>query len=413
MARGLTVLKVENIKPDPSRRIEIADHGKPGLYLVVQPSGKKSWAIRYRRLRDKAPRKYTLDGFPSLGAARKLAQDVLDKVAEGADPAEQKQLDKRTIRETESDYFGDVVARFVKRSLRPSNRTWRESARVLGLREGDGDDLQIVPGGLTDRWAKRRISEITKRDVLAVLDDIVDRGSPVMANRTLAWTRRLFNWCIEKDLAAVSPCAGVKPPATETSRDRILTDDEIRKFWKACDALGFPFGPAGKVLLLTGQRKGEVTGMRLDEVKEGIWRIPASRSKNKRAHQVPLARAALDILQSVPSISGELVFSLNGRNPATGWPAAKQRLDAAMQVSDWRLHDLRRTAASGMARVGIQLPVIEKALNHTSGSFAGIVGVYQRHSFENEMRAALDAWADEVERIVSGKPADIVRLRRA
>src|SRR5262245_4497599 len=127
MARGLTPLKVENARASDQRQ-EIADPGKPGLYLVIQPSGKKSWAVRYRRLSDKAPRKYTIDGFPSLGVARKLAQGVLDQVAEGKDPAASKQIEKLAARDRESDEFGDIVVRFIERDQKPSNRTWKETA---------------------------------------------------------------------------------------------------------------------------------------------------------------------------------------------------------------------------------------------------------------------------------------------
>src|SRR5262245_53047837 len=219
--RGLTALKVENARPTEKRR-EIPDKGKPGLFLVIQPSGHKSWCVRYRRLSDKKPRKLVLPGgLVSLATARKLAQQALDQVAEGGDPAAQKQADKRTAREAESETFADTVALFIRRD-QSSNRTWEETARVLGLR-ADGDNLQIVPDGLVDRWGKRKISEITKREIIDLLDEIVDRA-PYMANRTFAKIRRFFAWCVEKDRLQFSPCTGIVAPAEEQSRTRALSD---------------------------------------------------------------------------------------------------------------------------------------------------------------------------------------------
>lgn len=405
MARGLTAKQVENAMANSDHRRQIPDHGQPGLYLIIQPSGAKSWAIWYRRLSDKKQRKYTLDGFPALGTARERAQEVLKKVRNGEDPAAENQLKKRTVLDHESDKFEDVAVRFIKRDQRPTNRSWRETARVLGLKEvKDSEDLQIVPRGLTDQWKGRRIGEITKREILAHLDEIVV-DTPIMANRTLAAIRRLFSWCLEKDIVKSSPCAGIKAPAEETSRDRVLDDDEIRAFWAACTELKYPFGSAAKLLLLTGQRRSEVSGMRMDEIKEGVWTVPAARSKNKKAHQVPLSAAALNLIEGVPPIKGKLVFTTRGDAPIQGWGQAKVRLDERMPIPPWRLHDLRRTVATRMQKLGVRLEVVEKCLSHTSGSFAGIVGVYQLHSFEDEMREAFNKWADQLADILNGKPA--------
>lgn len=415
MARGLTTLKVENARPGDARQ-EIADAGKPGLYLVVQPSGAKSWAVRYRRLADKKPRKYTLPGFASLGVARQQAQAVLDKVLAGEDPAAQLQIDKRAAKDKESDDFADVALRFIERDQKP-NRTWRETARLLGLKEKD-EGLEIVKGGIVDQWGRRPVSQITKREVIDLLDGIVDRGAEITANRTLAAVRRLFNWCLEKDIITASPCAGIKAPAEEDSRRRVLTDEEIALFWQACSEHEYPFGHAGKLLLLTGARRNEVSDMTRHEVKGALWTIPRSRSKNNEPHEVPLSEQALAVLGATRKIAGEAgyIFTATGDNPIRGWGKAKREIAEIMgkastkKIEDWRLHDLRRTVASGMARLGIRLEVIEKCLNHTSGSFGGIVGVYQLHGYEKEKREALEKWGAEVESIVSGK-REAVRRR--
>ena len=257
------------------------------------------------------------------------------------------------------------------------------------------------------------VNEITRREVLDVLDRVVDGGAPISANRTLAAMRKLFNWCVARDIIAVSPCAGVKPPTAERSRDRVLSDDELRLVWRAADKIAWPFGLLVKLLALTGQRRDEVAKMRWDELdlEAGLWTLPRERVKTDQPHEVALSAASVNVLKSVPRIAGSsFVFTTNGTAPSSGYSKGKRKLDALLpsDMPDWRLHDLRRTVASGMARLGIHLPVIEKVLNHASGSFAGIVGVYQRHSFAEEKRAALDAWGHHIEQLVGSKPARVL-----
>ena len=284
---------------------------------------------------------------------------------------------------------------------------------------------------------ERRVGEITRRDIRDLIDGIVDRGSPVGANRTLAVLRRFFAWLIERDVLSKSPCAGLKKPTLERSRDRVLSDDELVLVWRAAERIDFPFGPLVKLLILTGQRLGEVAGMRRAELdlrgKSPSWTIPAERVKNGREHVVPLSPAACGIIAELPRIGrSDFLFTTNGSSIVSGYSRAKDRIDAAMRaltppdaeglgkhaddveaIPHWTFHDLRRTMASGMARLGLQLPVIERCLNHVSGSFAGVAGVYQRHSFADEMRTAFEAWARHVEGIVGGAPAKIIELRAA
>ena len=256
--------------------------------------------------------------------------------------------------------------------------------------------------------------EISRRDVLDVLDRVVDNGAPIAANRVFSAIRKFSNWCVQRDIIAASPCAGVKPPTVERSRDRVLTDDELRRIWHAADKIGPPFGDMVKMLLLTGQRRDEAARMQWNEIdfERRLWTLPAARVKNDKPHEVPLSNAAIELLNSLPRIVGDYVFTTTGQTPASGYSKGKRRLDALVpDMPPWRLHDLRRSVASGLARLGINLPVIEKVLNHTSGSFAGIVSVYQHHTFAAEKRAALDAWGRHVEGLTSGKPAQIVPLR--
>jgi integrase len=407
MARKLTSVFLEKVRPHPTKRLEIPDAGKPGLFLVVQPSGKKSWAVRYRRLSDGKPRKLTLDGFVSLATAHKLAQQALDAVAEGKDPAAEKQASRVPA---SSDIFADVAAEFLRRHIIPnaSDRYRYETQRIL--------HKDVLP-----LWGHRDIASIRKRDVIELLDAIVDRGGGVSANRVLATVRKLFNWAISRGIIETSPAQGIKAPIAENPRDRILTDDEILSFWKATGEIGYPWGPLARLLLLTGQRRTEVAAMTWSELHLDVaeWHIPGTRTKNREAHVVPLASATLAVISSLPRIKSEkgYLFTASGRKHITSYSDMKDAIDNHMHdkhmpnCPPWVLHDLRRTAASGMARLGINLPIIEKVLNHTSGSFAGIVGVYQRHSFADEKRSALEAWANFVLSL-QNPSSNVTRLQR-
>ena len=235
-----------------------------------------------------------------------------------------------------------------------------------------------------------------------------------------------FGWCLRRGIVTSNPVIGIDRPAAETARDRILSDEEFRLFWQGSgeDRL---FGPLWRVLALTGQRRDEARGMTWREINtdHALWTIPAGRTKNGREHAVPLAPLTVEIITSQPKIGGKraLVFTTTGDTVLGGLSRAKARLDARMlalarhtspkaAIEPWVIHDLRRTAASGMARLGVSLPVIEKVLNHTSGSFAGIVGVYQHHDFLDEKRAALDAWARHVQSLTSGTVNNVVPITK-
>jgi integrase len=397
----LTARSVEAMKPSPTRQ-EIPDSFLPGLYLIQQPSGARSWAVRYRH--QGVTRKHTLGSFPQidLKTARALGAKALRRVAEGHDPAREKILARAAKADSVDRIVEDFLERHVRRSNRP--RTAQETERLLRQ--------HVLP-----RWRGRMVHEVTRRDVLDILDRVVDGGAPIAANRVLAAVRKFFNWCVARDIIAASPCAGVKPPTAERARDRVLSDVELKRVLQAADKIGGTFGPLVKLLALTGQRRDEIARLRWEEVdlERRLLTLPAERTKNNQPHEVPLSAAALTVLSNVPHAAGSpYVFTTNGgASPASGYSKGKRRLDALLSdMPPWRLHDLRRTAASGMARLGINLPVIEKVLNHASGSFAGIVGVYQKHSFADEKRAALDAWGNFVAALIEGKPASkVVRLR--
>jgi integrase len=228
---------------------------------------------------------------------------------------------------------------------------------------------------------------------------------------------KMFAWLIRDRRVTANPCASVARPEIPGSRDRVLTNSEIGDFWKAADSIDNPFATVLKLLLLTGCRLREVAEMRRDELSEdgGTWNLPGARTKNKKPHGVPLPPLARDILASVKRIEGcPYVFSTTGKSPVQGWSKIKDRVDAAMKpASPWVLHDLRRTAATGMAELGIAPHIVEAVLNHVSGARAGVAGTYNRAAYAPEKKAALERWGDHVDALVSGRKANVVTLREA
>ena len=431
MAKDLTVKALENLKPGMARR-EVPDGHTRGLFYVLQPTGAASWAYRYRFAGK--TKKLTLGPYPALDlkASRQMASEAAQTLARGDDPAAAKQVAKVTARAAaapERDLVEAIAASFVERYAKKQTRekSWRETERIL-TRE------------VVEAWRGRRLSAIKRPDVHELLDKIVDRGTPIAANRTLAALRRMCSWAVERGLVETSPCEKVRAPAAETSRDRVLADDEIRAAWAAFEGAGWPFGPLAQLLLLTGQRLREVGEARWQEVDldAKTWTIPKERAKNGVAHEVPLSEAALRILRALPRVEAGprpagFIFTTNGKTAVSGFSRAKAGFDkatlggmrkAALERGDdpdafeppaqWTLHDLRRTAASGMAGLGIAPHVVEAALNHKSGSIKGVAAVYNRYSYGAEKRAALDAWGRYLDALVSGAPAsNVVDLAKA
>jgi integrase len=203
----------------------------------------------------------------------------------------------------------------------------------------------------------------------------------------------------------VSPVSNIPRPAAENPRDRVLSDEEIVSFWKGCETLGWPFGPLFRFLLLTAQRRDEVGSISWSEVdfETGLWTLPRERAKNDRAHEVQLSRLAVEILTAAPRIDGsQFIFTTTGQRPASGFSKAKQRLDAQMPqgLPSWTLHDLRRTAATRKAKLNVPPHVVDRILNHVSGTIRGVAAVYNRHAYLEERKAALEDWGRYVENLV-------------
>jgi integrase len=405
--KKLTDLFVERAKPPARGRIEYFDASFGGLALRVTENDHKSWSLHYRmggRLR-----RLTLGNYPALKPvqARREAQRALDRVREGVDPAEEKRAQRNDVPRgsLSTDAFAALVEDYLVRlqkNTAPS--TYREAKRIL--------ERDVVP-----HWRNRAVGSIARGDVNRIIDAIVVRGADVHANRVLARVRALFNWAVERGRIPSTPIAGMKPPTN---------DDELRWLWQACDAIEWPFGPLVKLLLLTAQRRDEVAGMEWREVdlKHRAWTMPGQKSKNNRAHEIQLSEPSIAILKSAPRTGDDLIFTMTGSTPVSGFSRAKNRLDAEMlaakrkelgkkcdAIPPWILHDLRRTAATGMARLNFPPHVVDKVLNHTSGTIRGVAAVYNRFEYLDERRAALEAWGRCVENLAAPGPANVVALR--
>jgi integrase len=432
VARTLTSEGIKKIRPGRGRQ-EIRDGGCANLYLVIQPSGVKSFALRARRP-DGKTFKLTLgqftpeetDGKPVIGApltlaaARQLAVELLRDKQRGVDVAGRRRAERLALKSGGGATFGHAVEDFVRQYAMRETRGPEETARLLGLLIV-GDKLEVIPKGLVDRWRHRVITEITGDDIFALIEECRERGVPGMEvrndgpsnNRALAMFARvskLFGWLLSKRRVKSNPCVGIARPTAPGARDRILKDKEIVALWRAAATERSAFSAALRLLVLTGQRLSEVTDMRRSELSEdgATWVIPSGRTKNGREHVVPLSPLAREILATLPA-QGEYVFSTTGgRKPIIITSEVRDRLVAATGGDHWRIHDLRRGTATGMAELGIEPHIVEAVLNHVSGARAGVAGVYNRAAYLPEKKAALERWSIHVVGLVEGKAANVM-----
>jgi len=431
-----------------AKRREIPDARATGLYLVIQPkpSGAKSWALRFRRPNDR-PAKMTLGpvdladhetkddpviGAPlTLAQARVLAAEIERKRKRGTDVIEEhkaaRERKKAVAADRAANTFGSCVREFfveyrTKRKTR--QRRWRDIASLLGLRYKPGSDPatvepELIKGGLASTWADKPVALIDGHDVHAVVSEARKLGSEGRSRKLHAALSVLFSWLLRERRITQNPCAGVWRPGPPKARERVLKDSEIIAFWRGCDAIGTPFGSCFQIMLLTGCRLREAANMTRAEVDDdGVWTVPGGRTKNGRSFSLTLPPLAKEIIARVPVIESKAgyVFTTNGKAAISGFSRAKTLLDAAIAKSaghaiEFRLHDLRRTAVTGLAKLGVALPVIEKIVNHVSGSFAGVVGTYQQHTFADEKREALERWAQHVQGLLAER-ANVVAMKK-
>jgi integrase len=372
--------------PDGKSEAIFFDDALPGFGVRLRAGGKRTWIVQYRV--GAKQRRVTIGTVEALDPdkARQAAKDTLAKVQLGGDP----QIEKAEQRARASVTVGAVVQRYLTTAAaeRQRERSFKATERYL-----------------TQLWSPLKeipIHRVHRSTVAARLVEIARDHGPVSANRARQCLSAFFSWALREGLTEANPVVGTNKAAEETSRDRVLSNEELATIWRACQDDNF--GAIVRLLLLTGQRRDEVGGMLRSEINldKALWSLPPHRTKNSRAHEVPLSPAALEIVAASMLGSDRTVLFGHWERPFTGWSSAKTALDkrikeAGETIALWRLHDLRRTAATRMAEMGTLPHVIEAVLNHISGHKAGVAGVYNRATYAKEKREALTAWAEHIQ----------------
>jgi integrase len=412
---ALTDKSLKALKPAPAgKRATVWDGIQPNLAVRVTDKGRRSFVVVRRRSGEAQPTWTVLGHYPTLGLgdARKAAREALAELAEGKDPRRAKEEKRRVAEEAakaqQASAFSVVAEEFIKRHV--------AGLRAARMTEG------IVRRELIPAWADRPIAEISRRDVVSLIEAIIDRGGespgrgtrrksggPYAARHTLSVARGLFNWAIENARTDTSPCDRVKAAkihGAPKARDRVLNDDELRKVWKAAEATPYPYGPLVRMLMLTGQRRDEIAGATWSEVDldEAMLTIGAERMKADAGNAVPLTPAAVEILRPLPRfVAGDYVFSgQTGAKPFSGFSKAKKRLDAKIgAVAPYSLHDIRRSVRTRLSELGVTPFIGELILAHAQ---QGVAKVYDLHRYDAEKRAALEKWEAKLLSIVAPEP---------
>lgn len=398
----MTDAGIRNLK-GKAQRYECWEDGRTGFGVRVAPSGRKTFVYMYWK--DGKARRMTLGVYGNItlaGARVKYAQ-AKKALEEGRDPAGETVEQRRAERAAET--VTELVDAYMDKWARPRKRS-------------AGEDERILRKEVVTAWGRRKAKDIKRKDIIALLDKIVDRGAGIQANRTLACVRRMFNWACERDLLDASPCTRIKAPAPENTRDRALNDEEIRTFWHGLESaqMSETIRLALKFQLVTAQRKGEIVNAEWHEIDldNALWVIPASRAKNGVQHAVPLSPLALDTLAAIEANAPEsacLFPSPRGDHPLAGTSVdhALRNNRELIGVDDVTPHDSRRTAATRMAGLGVDRLVLSKVLNHVDRS---VTGRYDTHHYIDEKRAALERWGRRLEEIITDKtaPSKVVEL---
>jgi integrase len=375
---------------------EYRDKDCKGLILRVSAKGTKTWYLMYRTSRDRNPKRYKLGRYPNLTLrkAREEAGKSITTVLNGNDPAydRQQKLKCPTIKEMAKAYIEQEL---------PEQRASRESRRIL--------EKEIIPA-----WGSIVANDLTRFDINRKLKPIAQRA-PVMANRVLGKLRSLFNWAQSQEIVDANPCTRLPAPTQEKPRDRVLSTEEIRRFWEVTEAhINVTSIRALRLVLVTAQRPGEVAGMAWREIDDNWWTIPAERSKNGLAQRVPLNEMAKEVLRQCTQDS-PFVFPRRIHLQADGSMSRLTMSHTVRRYNDeWGIprftpHDLRRTAASHMASAGVSRLVISKILNHME---SGITAVYDRHSYDQEKQQAMATWEQKLRSILTGEKAEVVHLMK-
>src|SRR5215472_1296532 len=336
--RTLTAIAVERIRVPATGQTDHFDQGYPGLALRVSYGGAKSWVYFYRLFGKQ--KRLTLGRWPSmsLSAAREAWRNARTTIDKGESPKHQ--------RPAQASSFVAVADEWLKRD-QAHNRSYAVVKRNI--------ERCVLPA-----WEGRQISTIGRRDINDLIDAVADRGAVTMARRLHAYLHRLFRWAVGRGILETNPMAHLPKPGSEIPRDRVLTDSELAQVFKNATKLRpTPYGPMYQLLILTGARRTEIAALRWSEIKDDTIILPRERTKAGKVHSIPMSPSALDILKQLPRIGpGDFVFTTNGRNPFIDFSGSKRRLDAITKIPPWRIHDLRRTVATGLQRLGTNLQVI-------------------------------------------------------
>ncbi len=395
--QAITIRTIESIKPCLGRDVYTWDSNLRGFGLRTTPRGVKSYVLQYRVNGGPARRKTIgIHGSPwTTQTARKEAERLLMIIRQGVDPVEEARDAKRREKLLNFSAYCDQFVELYLQSNWPD--TWPEAMRVL--------ENVVKP-----RWGKKSLIALKRSDMVKLMDEYSDRpGSRKIIHSLL---RKLFNWAVDRQDIEVSPLMGMKAPKPCPSRRRVLGQEELICLWQASKMVEWPWGPFVRLLILTMQRRQEVAQMDWSEIdlEARTWIIPAERAKNDEAHIVPLSELAIAELEALMPLERGFVFSTTGKTPVSGYSRAKRMMDErmlkvmktrhadaggdpeAIQLADWRIHDIRRTGATNLQALGIPIEVTEAVLNHISGTLAGVAGIYNRYKYESEKRAALASW---------------------
>jgi integrase len=398
---AFTDAKIKNLKPEKKRRI-VWEDGATCLGLRITPSGKKSFIYMYRH--DSRSRMMTLGQYPilTLADARVDLAKAKALLVKGTDPGERQLRAKAEHRGAPT--IEGLVAEYIKKRSE-KKKAWQEEKRIL--------EKDVVP-----KWRNRKAKDIKRRDIIVLLDKIVERGAPIMANRTLGVLSRMFNFGIRRAILESNPCSVIERPGEENEKDRVLLTKEIKSFWMKIDKCQMADGTklALKLLLVVVQRKGEVTQAEWSEfdLNSGWWTIPKGKTKNGLAHRVYLSSTAKDILNGVRVLSKESRYLFPSPRGKGSKPISPRSLSQALlknldtlKIEPFTPHDLRRSASSHMTSNGIPRETVQKILNHVE---RGATKVYDRYSYDKEKRDAMNKWDRILKKIISGERGKVIRM---
>ena len=387
MGNQFTVKFVEALEIPGSGQKTYTDAKEAGFCVRVSYRGTKTYSVVCRVKGDPKKRRTTIGvaGEISLADARERAQEIKKCARQGIDLVEEERRETRH----ESDMFEAVCELFIERYAKnKQKKSWKETRGIF--------HKWVLP-----EWRGRAIGSIDRRDVVELLDWIEDQSGPYRASQVFTHVRKLFNWARdERAIIETTPLNSKMSRGKPPARERVLSDDELKIIWAATEKTGHPYGAFDKILILTGQRKGEVAGMRWEaiDIEKRIWTLEGEETKAARRHEVPLSDMAIEIISSIPC-TGKYVFTSGriGDNPINGWSKSKIIIDRESGVTNWRRHDYRRTVATNISLLHFPRFVIERVLNHADNS---VTAIYDRGTYIDEKREALDAWAAKLQSII-------------